>query len=275
MSTAFHPTCNEAHDGNHSKTLLNMSPPIFGSIQIRIRSPKKKAVSTLRMATVTTGSLCSTARESICASGAKPATVPLRFGQKGGGHPHCVAVANDGMVYACDRPGNRIFETDRLGKLIRTINVKPADGPDGYGRANDIVFSRRIRNKNISMTWIWATPPSISLTVKSGNIVGHIGVGPGHNAGQFTAPHQLASWIQKGNIYVSETIDSRRVPEVSLSSKRALFERSSTALTKAVDVSSWDCEIRSASRAPLFFRTPDIKTLCRTLSSLPPGPSVE
>ena len=30
------------------------------------------------------------------------------FGHSGGGHPHCVVAGNDGLVYVCDRPNNRI-----------------------------------------------------------------------------------------------------------------------------------------------------------------------
>lgn len=30
------------------------------------------------------------------------------FGSSGGGHPHCVVLGNDGLLYVCDRPNNRI-----------------------------------------------------------------------------------------------------------------------------------------------------------------------
>jgi hypothetical protein len=33
---------------------------------------------------------------------------PGTFGATGGGHPHCVVLGNDGLVYVCDRPNSRI-----------------------------------------------------------------------------------------------------------------------------------------------------------------------
>jgi hypothetical protein len=33
---------------------------------------------------------------------------PGTFGASGGGHPHCVVLGNDGLLYVCDRPDNRI-----------------------------------------------------------------------------------------------------------------------------------------------------------------------
>jgi NHL repeat len=35
------------------------------------------------------------------------------FGASGGGHPHCVVLGNDGLVYVCDRPNSRIQVFDR------------------------------------------------------------------------------------------------------------------------------------------------------------------
>jgi len=33
---------------------------------------------------------------------------PGTFGATGGGHPHCVVLGNDGLIYVCDRPNSRI-----------------------------------------------------------------------------------------------------------------------------------------------------------------------
>jgi NHL repeat len=45
------------------------------------------------------GQACSTTGE---------ACPPGTFGASGGGHPHCVVLGNDGLIYVCDRPDNRI-----------------------------------------------------------------------------------------------------------------------------------------------------------------------
>ena len=48
-------------------------------------------------------------------------TGPGQFAPSGGGHPHCVVLGNDGLVYVCDRQGNRIEVFDKVGTLKRII----------------------------------------------------------------------------------------------------------------------------------------------------------
>lgn len=43
-----------------------------------------------------------------CPSGTTQNCAPGYFGASGGGHPHCVVQGNDGLLYVCDRPNNRI-----------------------------------------------------------------------------------------------------------------------------------------------------------------------
>jgi sugar lactone lactonase YvrE len=131
------------------------------------------------------------------------------FGKSGGGHPHCVAIANDGLLYACDRPHNRILVFDRTGKYIKSMDVKPVDGSVAPLRTNDVVFSN-----DPKQTYIYTTDAGNAvvqiLNRQTGAIVGTIGVGPGRQAGSLLAPHQLAVDFQ-GNVYIAETIGSRRV----------------------------------------------------------------
>ena len=37
---------------------------------------------------------------------------------------HCVVIGNDGLVYVCDRQGNRIQVFDKIGNFKRNIWVK-------------------------------------------------------------------------------------------------------------------------------------------------------
>src|SRR4029079_6572810 len=39
---------------------------------------------------------------------------------------HCVVIGNDGLVYVCDRLGDRVEVFDKMGKFVRNIVVKTA-----------------------------------------------------------------------------------------------------------------------------------------------------
>ena len=78
-------------------------------------------------------------------------TGPGQFGVGGGGHPHCIVLGNDRLVYTCDRGQDRIQVFDKLGNLVKIIPVIPGTGsviPDtgmaGIGTAGsawDVEFS--------------------------------------------------------------------------------------------------------------------------------------
>jgi sugar lactone lactonase YvrE len=132
-----------------------------------------------------------------------------QFGKTGGGHPHCVAISHDALVYACDRPHNRILVFERTGKYIKSLAVNPVDGSVALLRTNDLVFSN-----DPQQTYIYTTDAGNAvvqiLNRRTGAIVGTIGVGPGRQAGSLLAPHQLAV-DSEGNVYIAETIGRRRV----------------------------------------------------------------
>ena len=55
---------------------------------------------------------------------------PGTFGATGGGHPHCVVFSNDGDLYVCDRPNNRIQIFDRsCGAPSSASNPQPLCTP--------------------------------------------------------------------------------------------------------------------------------------------------
>lgn len=137
---------------------------------------------------------------------------PGQFVATGGGHPHCVALGNDGLVYACDRGQNRIEVFDRLGNLTRTIPVNPPDQMKATLRATDIAFSGDraqtfmfVIDLGSDRVWI--------IDRTSGRVLGGVGR-PGHQAGEFTFPH-TAALDSKGNLYVAETIGGRRAQKFS------------------------------------------------------------
>ena len=130
-----------------------------------------------------------------------------QFSERNGGHPHCVVLGNDGLVYACDRSQNRVQVFDREGNLQRIIAIDPPEYMRAILRATDIDLSRDEQQRflfvvDLGSNRIWV------LERESGDIVGSIG-GSGHMAGEFTFPHTIAI-DSHGDIYAAETIGGRR-----------------------------------------------------------------
>jgi DNA-binding beta-propeller fold protein YncE len=123
---------------------------------------------------------------------------------------HCVTIGTDGLVYVCDRQGNRIEVFDKSGNFKRNIFVPTGskDIPDSWGTAWWIGFSPDAgqeflyvedgRNERIHI-----------LDHASGKILGGFGR-PGHQLGEFDHAHTLAV-DSEGNIYVAETDWGERV----------------------------------------------------------------
>ena len=136
-----------------------------------------------------------------------------QFVEGGGGHPHCVVLGNDGLVYACDRGHNRIQVFDREGNLQRIIPVDPAAYGRATLRATDLELSRDPEQRflfvvDLGSNRIWI------LERESGEIVGSIG-GSGHMAGEFTFPHTVVV-DSRGNLYAAETVGGRRNQKFTL-----------------------------------------------------------
>jgi len=143
---------------------------------------------------------------------------PGLFASGDGGHPHCITIGNDSLVYVCDRADDRIQVFTKTGLLQRIIPVVPGTGVTlgiggvpGLGTAGsawDLAFS------NDDMQ-------TLMFEVDGGNEILHImdrvlgtilsGFGtPGLHAGQFTFLHSVVL-DSKGNLYTGETINGRRV----------------------------------------------------------------
>jgi len=122
---------------------------------------------------------------------------------------HCMTLANDGMVYVCNRMGSEVRIYDRMGKLQRSIPVPwtpvtpPKDGAmkQSGGSAVAVDFSpdpaQRLMfviNQNNSRIEI--------IERATGKNLGSFGR-PGSFPGQFNQVHGIAV-DSKGNVYLDE-----------------------------------------------------------------------
>ena len=82
----------------------------------------------------------------ICASSARWVRAPLSSRSADGGHPHCVRLGKDQLIYACDRGQNKInvyqHETAPFVGNIDGDSGQIGTGQEGSGSAWDIDFSR-------------------------------------------------------------------------------------------------------------------------------------
>jgi DNA-binding beta-propeller fold protein YncE len=134
---------------------------------------------------------------------------PGQFFAGDGGHPHCVVMSRQGLIYACDRGNDRIQVFDKFGKLQRIIPVVPGTNALGTaGSAWDVDFS-----PDRAQTFMYESDGGNEVMWIFDHAAGKIlsGFGrPGHMAGEFTFLHMMAI-DSRGNLYVGETVGGRRV----------------------------------------------------------------
>ena len=123
---------------------------------------------------------------------------------------HCIAMSNAGLIYVCDRQGNRVQVFQKDGTFVRNIPIPNATGklPDKRGTAWWVAFSPD-REQKFMYVMNGGTEQVHILDHASGKILSSFGR-PGHQAGNFTHGHTLAV-DSKGNVYVAETDWGRRV----------------------------------------------------------------
>ena len=129
--------------------------------------------------------------------------------------PHCLRLANDGLVYVCDREADRIQVFDRMGNFIRNIDVpwQPYTSPEGRlsgmrGTAVVLAFSHDPGQRLMFVANQLSTEIDI-LDRQTGQVLSSFGGGPGRYPGQFTLPHGIAV-DSVGNVYVAEQ-EGRRI----------------------------------------------------------------
>jgi hypothetical protein len=119
---------------------------------------------------------------------------------------HCAELANDGLVYVCDRPNNRIQVFQKDGKFVKEQQIAPRTRGDGS--VWDITFSRDPQQRYIYL----ADGKNERIYVierQSLQILTMFGDG-GRQPGQFFAVHSIVT-DSRGNIYTTETYEGKRV----------------------------------------------------------------
>ncbi len=143
---------------------------------------------------------------------------------------HCVRVSDDGIVYTCDRWMNRLQLFDTKGTFIKNMPFSykvwtPASASGSgtqrdaalVGSSSSVEFSRDAAQKYMYV--INEIDEEIDIVDRgSGQVVGSFGR-PGHQVGEFMHAHTMAV-DSKGNLYVGESVDGRRVQKFKLISSK-------------------------------------------------------
>jgi hypothetical protein len=119
---------------------------------------------------------------------------------------HCVRISGDGLVYVCDRAGDRVQVFTKQGKFLKEFHV--ANATMGGGSVGSVDFSSDPAQKYIFVSdlvnaTVW------QLDRQSGEILGHVSR-KGPNPGELVSPH-VAAMDSKGNVYVGEIGRGSRV----------------------------------------------------------------
>jgi DNA-binding beta-propeller fold protein YncE len=136
----------------------------------------------------------------------EPDTAPLPYFST----VHCVQISNDGLVYVCDRVGNRVQVFTKEGEYLKEFIVRPETL--GRGTAGMVSFSpdpeqRFLFLSDIQNGVVWI------LNRETGEVEGRFGR-RGYNAGQLMLMH-LAVSDSDGNVYTGEVAAAGRVQKFS------------------------------------------------------------
>jgi DNA-binding beta-propeller fold protein YncE len=125
--------------------------------------------------------------------------------------PHCVTIGNDGLVYVCDRRGDRVQVFDKMGTFQKDILVpyekRSQNGPRlghvprAWGTVEWLGFSADRMNR--FMYVVNEDNEQVDILDRStGKVLSTFGRA-GHQVGGFTFAHTLAV-DSKNNVYVGE-----------------------------------------------------------------------
>jgi DNA-binding beta-propeller fold protein YncE len=119
---------------------------------------------------------------------------------------HCAEPSNDGLVYVCDRPNDRIQVFTKDGKFVKEKQIFPRTRGDGS--VWDIAWSKDPQQKYMFL----ADGKNERIYVidrQSLEIITQFGDG-GRQPGQWFAVHSIAT-DSKGNIFTTETYEGKRI----------------------------------------------------------------
>jgi DNA-binding beta-propeller fold protein YncE len=119
---------------------------------------------------------------------------------------HCVERSNDGLVYVCDRQGDRVQVFTAEGKFVKEQFY--ARQTLGSGSAWDIAFSRDPQQRFMFLADGQNEKVRIILR-ETLEEISNFGDG-GRQPGQFYGVHSIAV-DSKGNLYTTETYEGKRV----------------------------------------------------------------
>jgi DNA-binding beta-propeller fold protein YncE len=119
---------------------------------------------------------------------------------------HCADLSQDGLLYVCDRPNDRIQVFTREGQFVREVFI--AKRTRGDGSTWDIAFSKDPEQKYLYVA-DGKNEKIYVLLRETLEILTMFGDG-GRQPGQFFAVHSIAADSQ-GNLYTTETYEGRRL----------------------------------------------------------------
>jgi len=133
---------------------------------------------------------------------------------------HCADLSNDGLVYVCDRPNNRIQVFKKDGTFVKEAFY--AKNSQGDGAVFDIAFS-----KDPAQTYLYmADGNNMKIRILRRDTLEELtsfGDG-GRQPGQFYAVHSIAV-DSKGNIYTTETYEGKRLQKFVYKGLRAVARK--------------------------------------------------
>jgi hypothetical protein len=119
---------------------------------------------------------------------------------------HCAELSNDGFVYVCDRPNDRVQVFTKEGKFVKETIIEK--NTKGDGSAWDIAFSKDPQQKYFFLADGANDKIHVFDRVSLTELTS-FGDG-GRMAGQFYAVHSIAI-DSKGNLYTTETYEGKRL----------------------------------------------------------------